>query len=98
VAVSDSYNDSSDNSTNSSVTYASLSNQDLEASVTGASVNFNGDSDDRAGVVTTGDISASGGSYANFAGIQTASSNTGVGSINQAATAVSANANISFGQ
>ena len=47
--------------------------------------------------MATGDISADSGAYMNFAGIQNASFNTGLGSVNQAATSISANANISFG-
>ena len=74
----------------------SLTNQDLAASVTGSSVTLTGGDTGQSGDLTTGNIVARGGSYANFAGVQTASSNTGVGSINQAATALSANANISF--
>jgi hypothetical protein len=50
------------------------------------------------GQFRSGDIATSGGSFANYAGVQTASWNTGVGALNQAATALSANANISFGK
>ena len=74
-----------------------MNTQQLEASVSGVGIDQS-TSEDNDGQVNTGAIEASGGSYANFAGIQTASNNTGVGSVNQAATAVSANANISFGQ
>ncbi|MCR6658507.1 MAG: hypothetical protein NVV72_03880 [Asticcacaulis sp.] len=66
--------------------------------MTGSSVSLSAADQDQEGNLTTGNIVARGGSYANFSGVQTASSNTGIGSINQAATALSANANISFGQ
>jgi hypothetical protein len=36
-------------------------------------------------------------SEAGFSGVQTASSNTGLSSVNQAATAIAATANITFG-
>ncbi|MFI4967039.1 MAG: hypothetical protein ACHP9T_16940, partial [Caulobacterales bacterium] len=49
------------------------------------------------GTFTTGAISIAGGSFANFAGVQSASFNTGLGSLNQAGTSMAANANISFG-
>jgi hypothetical protein len=73
-----------------------LSNQDLSAQVTGATVDF-ARGDEQNGRLRTGDIGHGGGSFANFAGVQTASQNTGVGSINQAATSLAANAGISFG-
>ena len=46
---------------------------------------------------TTGAIGHSGGAFASYAGIQTSSANTGIGSLNQAATSLAANASISFG-
>ena len=49
------------------------------------------------GVFTTGDVSIAGGSFAGFAGVQTATFNTAPGALNQAATSLAANANISFG-
>jgi hypothetical protein len=39
-----------------------------------------------------------GAAFQNFAGIQTAANNTGLASNNQAATGVTANASIAFGQ
>ncbi len=45
----------------------------------------------------TGGVVQEGGAYQNFAGIQTASYNTGLASTSQAATGVTANASISFG-
>jgi len=80
---------------------ASLSLQDLDATVTGNTVNGGGGATDGlhpsgAGIVT-GAISADGASYSNFAGVQTATNNTGLQSVNQAATGLAANANISFG-
>jgi len=38
-----------------------------------------------------------GNTYTSFAGIQTANSNTGIGSLGQAATSIAANANVTFG-
>jgi hypothetical protein len=70
---------------------ASVSNEDLSATVTGTPVSFNG-----GGSLTTGQVGFSGSSYSGFAGIQTTSINTGLGSVNQAATALSANADITF--
>jgi hypothetical protein len=80
---------------------ASLSLQDLDATVTGNTVNGGAGATDGlhptgAGIVT-GAISADGASYSNFAGVQTATNNTGLQSVNQAATGLAANANISFG-
>ena len=43
----------------------------------------------------TGDIAGS--TYSGYAGVQTASINTGISSVNQAATSIAANANVSFG-
>ena len=53
------------------------------------------DGGDQMGTLTTGNINAGG---AAFSGVQTASFNSGVGGLNQAATSLAANANISFGQ
>ncbi len=47
--------------------------------------------------VYTGNIGMDGAAFQNFAGIQTASNNTGLASNNQAATGVTANASIAFG-
>jgi len=47
--------------------------------------------------ISTGAISIDGAAMQNFAGIQTASFNTGIGSNALAATAVTANANVTFG-
>jgi hypothetical protein len=44
---------------------------------------------------STGAIGGS--TYSGYAGIQTASMNTGISSVNQAATSIAANANVSFG-
>ena len=49
------------------------------------------------GQLTTGNISIDGASFAAFAGVQTASFSTGLGALNQSATSLAANANISFG-
>jgi hypothetical protein len=57
----------------------------------------NGGSGDQNGQLTTGNISIDGASFAAFAGVQTASFSTGLGALNQSATSLAANANISFG-
>ena len=110
--MDDSFNDNSktytDNSNNLKVqdsfntanwnVRVSLTNQDLGASV--SNVKFDLSDDGRGaqnGRIRSGDISQSGGAFAGFAGIQTVSNNTGMASIGQAATAVSANANVTFG-
>lgn len=80
---------------------ASLSLQDLAGTVTGNTINGGSGTTDTlhptGGGIITGDITADGASYSNFAGVQTANNNTGLQSINQAATGLAANANISFG-
>lgn len=98
-STNDSNNDNSDNSrTNIRV---ALSIQNLEASVSGFEFDVGGGGhgrrDDDGGSLRTGDISNSGGAFAGFAGIQTATYNTGFAATNQAATAISANANVTFG-
>jgi len=77
-------------------TTTSLSNQALDGAVSGIDVAFGAPEDggDQNGALTTGDVNAGG---AAFGGVQTASYNTGVGALNQAATSLSANANITFG-
>jgi hypothetical protein len=75
-----------------------VSDQDLDASV--SHVSQGSDSwDDGADnkTVNTGAISQSGNAFASFAGISTASNNSGFGSNGQAATMVNANANVTFG-
>lgn len=96
-STSDSNNDNSDNSTTNMRVAMSL--QHLEASVSGFEFDIGGGGhrDDDGGSLRTGDISNSGGAFAGFAGIQTATYNTGFASTNQAATAISANANVTFG-
>jgi len=64
--------------------------------VTGIAVSANTD-DGGESNVRTGDIANDGGAFANFAGISTSSANTGVGSVNQSATAIAANASVNFG-
>jgi hypothetical protein len=68
---------------------------DLAATVTNVSVDADGFKE--GGDIATGAVSIDNGALANFGGINTSSMNSGVGSANQAATAVGANANISFG-
>lgn len=92
--VDDSFN--TDNSTTNWNIRVSLTNQDLDATVSGQSFAAGG-SDHHIGTLATGNIGQDGGAFAGFAGIQTVSNNTGMGSIGQAATAVSANANVTFG-
>lgn len=91
-STNDSYNDNSDHSS----WRISLSVQDLDANVSGFDFDVGG-SHGKAGELKTGDISNSGGAFAGFAGIQTANYNTGFAANNQAATAISANANVTFG-
>jgi hypothetical protein len=74
-----------------------VTDQTLSASVTDVSFN-DGDLaivDGRR--MTTGDLSYSGGAFQGWAGIQTATTNTGVAANNLASTSVSANANVNFG-
>lgn len=100
--ATDSYNDNSDNSDNSNNSTntlnvrVALSLQDLDATVSGIDFTAGSDHHD-GGSINTGDIVNDGGAFAGFAGIQTASNNTGFASNNQAATAISANANVTFG-
>ena len=68
---------------------------ELQASVTGVAVLAGGP--DHGADVETGSIKMDDGAFNNFSGVQTASMNTGIGSANQAATAIGANANITFG-
>ncbi|WEK58116.1 MAG: hypothetical protein P0Y52_00840 [Candidatus Brevundimonas phytovorans] len=92
-STNDSNNDNSDNSTTNM--RISMSIQELSANVSGFEFDVGGGHHD--GELRTGDISNSGGAFAGFAGIQTANYNTGFAANNQAATAISANANVTFG-
>jgi hypothetical protein len=75
-----------------------ISDQELEASVSRVSQGSDTwDNGRDAKRVRTGDISQSGNAFASFAGISTASNNSGFGSNGQAATMVNANANVTFG-
>jgi hypothetical protein len=71
-----------------------LTSMELDAEVTHIEIDADGF---KAGEVETGSIAIDNGALANFGGINTSSMNTGIGSANQAATAVGANANITFG-
>jgi len=71
-----------------------VTSMELGALVTNVAADAHGFDD---GKIATGDIAIDGGAMANFGGINTASMNSGIGSANQAATAVGANANITFG-
>lgn len=79
------------NVTDSSV--RTVSDQDLRATVSGVAVNATSTFDPAR--VRTGDIAGS--TYTSFSGIQTASLNTGLASVNQAASSIAANANVTFG-
>ena len=113
VDIADSFNDNSvndsgnDNSTNVGITDSfndnstwrvSLSNQSLAANVSDLSFDLSESGDGpQNGRIRSGDISQSGGAFAGFAGIQTVSNISGQASVGQAATAISANANVTFG-
>ncbi len=94
--------DSSDNSvtgsyiTDSSTTSYVLTLTELASTVTDVSVNAGGHHD-TPGVVTTGDVEFEGSALTNFAGINTAAMNSGIGSANQAVTSISATASINIG-
>ena len=85
------YSDSSTHNKVLTIT-ATVSNQDLDGSVSGVSASVDGR---HSGGAATGAIAGS--TYTSFAGIQTASLNTGQNSVNQAATSIAANANVTFG-
>ncbi len=87
-------NNGNDSSVDSSTTTMVVTSMELAALATGITVDAHGFKE---GEVRTGDVSIDNGALQNFGGINTASMNTGIGSANQAATAVGANANISFG-
>jgi hypothetical protein len=96
----DSHNDNHTINTTTNITtnvsdssIRTVSDQDLRATVSGISVNVS--SDDDPARLRTGDIAGS--TYTSFSGIQTASLNTGLASVNQAATSIAAHANVTFG-
>lgn len=104
VDIADSFNDNSvndsgnDNSTNIGNIRVSLNMQELSANVSNLSFDMSEEGrGPQNGRIRTGDINQNGGAFAGFAGIQTVSNNTGLASVGQAATAVSANANVTFG-
>lgn len=91
VGITDSFNDNS-------TWRVSLSNQSLAANVSDLSFDLSESGDGpQNGRIRSGDISQSGGAFAGFAGIQTVSNISGQASVGQAATAISANANVTFG-
>ena len=96
VRVEDSNNTDIEDSYNAdnSVTTMVVTSMELGALVTDIQIDAHGFKE---GEITTGDISMDNGAFANFGGINTSSMNTGMGSANQAATAVGANANVEFG-
>ena len=105
-----SLDDSQDNNSNQRNDYSTNTNQNNSINVAarvnvtdqslGSNVSDLGVSGDDSGPgagVRTGDISNSGGAFQRWAGIQTGTTNTGVAANNLAATAVLADANVSFG-
>jgi hypothetical protein len=76
---------------------ANVTVQDLSGEVSGVSFNSSDGAFRDGRSISTGDLSYSGGAYQGWAGIQTASTNTGIASNNLATTSVSANANVTFG-
>jgi len=98
VIASNNSNSGNDSSTHTKTTNVALtvtvSNEDLQGSVSGVFIAA-GDSHHGNGQSSTGLIN--GDTYSGFAGIQTSSQNTGIASLNQAATSIAANANVSFG-
>lgn len=106
VDIEDSFNDNrdyddsfnTDNSRTNLDLRLSLNLQELSANVSNLSFDMSEDNGGNQNArIRTGDINQQGGAFAGFAGIQTVSNNTGLASIGQAATAVSANANVTFG-
>src|SRR6185295_4680623 len=89
----DSYNTSNETRTYNDDSTTVLTSMDLEANVSNVSIHAEGGTNKS----ETGSIRFDNGAFTNFAGIQTSSTNTGLGSANQAATAVGANANVTFG-
>lgn len=84
--------------TNNINKYSVHDDQSLSANVSGNSFDdTNNDGNGSSNGVSTGSISWNTGALQGFGGIQTQSVNTGLGSINQAATSVAANANVTFG-
>jgi hypothetical protein len=84
-------NSSTHNSTHTVTNISTVSTDDLRGTVSGINTTLA----DHGTTAATGAIAGS--TYSGFAGIVTATSNTGVGSINQAATSIAANANVTFG-
>ncbi|MGZ5985385.1 MAG: hypothetical protein ACXWK7_10625, partial [Caulobacteraceae bacterium] len=75
-------------------TYKVSSDLSLSSTVSGNSVTAGAVPLSGGGSISTGGVSLS---ESGFAGVQTASNNTGLMSVNQAATSIAANANITFG-
>ena len=71
-----------------------VTSQTLDGSVSNISVSAAGPD---TGEVKSGDIHMDGSQMQGFSGINTMTQNTGIGSLGQAATAVGANSNITFG-
>lgn len=93
VGIADSFNDNSQWNVR-----VSLNNQELSANVSDMSFDMSEDGRGPQNArIRSGDINQGGGAFAGFAGIQTVSNNTGLASVGQAATAISANANVTFG-
>ena len=97
VDYEDSFNTDNSTTTTNLDLRVVLSSQDLQGSVSGISYNSGGGDGSDQDNLTTGAISWSGNAHQATAGITTESVNTGFGSLNQASTMVSANANVTFG-
>lgn len=104
LSTEDSHNLSTEDSHNVKTTTVTktynISKQELDGSVsdisfTGSSEGNGADPDNRS--INTGGVSWNGNAFLGMAGIQTSSTNTGFGSLNQTSTMVSANANVTFG-
>jgi hypothetical protein len=104
LSTEDSHNLSTEDSHNVKTTTITktynISKQELDGSVsdisfTGSSEGNGADPDNRS--INTGGVSWNGNAFLGMAGIQTSSTNTGFGSLNQTSTMVSANANVTFG-
>src|SRR5690606_36640172 len=93
ISMADSFNDNSQWNFR-----VSLNNQELSANVSDLSFDMSEDGDGpQTARLRSGDVNQNGGAFAGFAGIQTVNNNTGLASIGQVATGVSANANVTFG-
>lgn len=102
LSTEDSHNFRDSHNVTTTTKTFNISNQDLDGSVSNIQFSRSGeqegngaDPDNRS--INTGGVSWNGNAFLGMAGIQTTSTNTGFGSLNQTATMVSANANVTFG-